>query len=414
MARAFVPAESLRRAASRTGRRVRGWLADHERLKAGSAGAAVSLGAAMLLVPFRLRLGTAAVAAALALVVMLSSLRWGRVAAVTSAVSAGLFYAVFHALPHGLPWVEDLQDLATILVLIGIGLVAASARERLLESERLSTERRYALEWLHLVGERAVAGRSMEELTDGACDAIRAELALESCRLIRTTELDEVPTLEHNGVVVDTAGRPMRARTCRRSASSSPSDSETWSWRDSTARPGTTRVPSGQGCVAAVLVADYLALAIGRTVGGPGPGRPTATRPRERARPQIRPTTPGTVPPRRVRHRHRRRCGAPGAAVLEHRRRTDRSALRVVHVDVRAVPDRPDRGRHGDPLERVRRSGHPGAHPARWARDHDLRQHAGHPRQPEARTAVPTDHPVRDRRRPARGRPHPAQRGSSW
>ncbi|MGB3736029.1 MAG: DUF4118 domain-containing protein [Ilumatobacter sp.] len=156
---------------------------------------------ASVTIPVRDSIGTANIALAMAIVVVTVGARAGLWPGTTLAVVAGLTFALLHTVPHGLPRVENGQDVATAALLVVSGVLAGWIHDR---TERLRTKLQdtgFGLQRLHRVAEAASAlGADPDGVVDVVTREIADELELSSCRRIPEPLGDRVE-LQHNGLV---------------------------------------------------------------------------------------------------------------------------------------------------------------------------------------------------------------------
>ena len=150
------------------------------------------------LVAVRDSFGAANVALVLTLVVVLAAVLGGRLAGGVSGVVAALSFNFFFTRPYLTMRVNDWRDVATILLIVAIGLVVGEVS--MLRSRHVSETKSYAaaLRGLATVTARVAAGDTLAQLVDVIRDSLVDDLGVAAVRfdLGASTQL---PTLNHRG-----------------------------------------------------------------------------------------------------------------------------------------------------------------------------------------------------------------------
>ena len=160
---------------------------------------------ASVTIPIRDSVGTANIALLMAIVVVTVGAGAGLWPGATVAVVSGLAFALLHTVPHGLPKVENEQDVATAVLLVLSGVLAGWIHDRTEGLQTKLTDTGYGLQRLHRVAEAAAqVGVGSNAVVDVVTHEIAAELDLSSCRRI-PEPLGERRELQHNGLVTGLA-----------------------------------------------------------------------------------------------------------------------------------------------------------------------------------------------------------------
>ena len=150
------------------------------------------------LVAVRDSFGAANVALVLTLVVVLAAVLGGRIAGGVSGVVAALSFNFFFTRPYLTMRVNDWRDVATILLIVAIGLIVGEVS--MLRSRRVSETKSYAaaLRGLATVTARVAAGDTLAQLVDVIRDSLVDDLGVASVcfDLGASTQL---PTLNRRG-----------------------------------------------------------------------------------------------------------------------------------------------------------------------------------------------------------------------
>ncbi len=156
---------------------------------------------ALVTIPVRDSVGTANIALALGIVVVIVGARSGLWPGTIVAVLSGAAFALWHTVPHGLPRIENEQDVATAVLLIAAGVLAGWQHDR---TERLRTDLLHTgheFSRLHRVAEVAASSElSVEQVIAAVTQEISAELRLVECRRERGS-IGERRELQHNGLI---------------------------------------------------------------------------------------------------------------------------------------------------------------------------------------------------------------------
>lgn len=176
-------------------------LVRHPAVRDTLVGAVVASIIALALAPLRDSVGSANAALALAIVVMIVGVRAGLKAGLVIAVWAASLYTFLHAVPHGLPRIEEEQDALTAALLLVAGAAAGIVRRRLDRLQHRLTDETYGVARIHSLAETVVNGAPMAEVIRVACELLRDELRLEGCRWEEGRSTSALPSLSSSGRV---------------------------------------------------------------------------------------------------------------------------------------------------------------------------------------------------------------------
>lgn len=180
--------------------------------RATLAGAAAVLALAVALIPLRDSAGTANVALALALIVGVAGYTAGIGAGMVVAIAAASGFTLLHAVPHGLPAIEDEQDAITAALLLGTGYASGwvhRRRERLQDRIQRSE---YGYARLHELAVVVADPPPDTDLLQRAADLIREEVGLRECFWEVGAEREQRVQLNHNARLAGTTGDADPAR----------------------------------------------------------------------------------------------------------------------------------------------------------------------------------------------------------
>jgi K+-sensing histidine kinase KdpD len=173
---------------------------ENDSIAIGAGFAALSIGAAAALVPFRSELGQANVALILVLIVVAAAAMGGRVAGAIVAVTASVAFNFFHTKPYLTVRINDARDILTMVLILVVGL---SVGELGLARSRQSATRRShlrSIRSLEDVGALVSAGASADEVWPAVQSALKTTLG------VRTVRFDvgvhhPLPVVERDGRV---------------------------------------------------------------------------------------------------------------------------------------------------------------------------------------------------------------------
>lgn len=174
------------------------------RAKTTVIGIAAVLALAAALIPVRDSVGTANIGLGLALIVGIVGASAGVGPGLATAASAAASFTLLHAVPHGLPRIEDEQDAVTALLLLLTGWATGWLQQRRLTMQERLRSADYGVARLHLLAENAVKVTSAEELLDVASEQIREELQLQDCYWETGPAPADRRALEQNGLITGT------------------------------------------------------------------------------------------------------------------------------------------------------------------------------------------------------------------
>lgn len=206
MARSSTDLVRLARAVDDGVRRPLELVARHERVRVTLIAVAVLTALAIAVIPVREQVGPANIALVLVVVVGIVGSHAGPWPGVATAVWAAGLYTSLHAVPHGLPLVEDGQDALTAVLLVAAGVITGSMHGAMVRVRRLLQSAQHDVARLHGLAEIALEGASTEDLVATAGRAIRAELRLLDWEWERPPGPTPWPELEHNGLIAGAPG----------------------------------------------------------------------------------------------------------------------------------------------------------------------------------------------------------------
>jgi len=175
----------------------------------GQANRLVTLGIAALapivvsvvLVPFRRELDNANLALVLVLVVVVAALLGGRGAGALAAVMATLSFDFFLTRPYLSMDIETRDDIETVLILLGVGLLVGEMASRGRRSQRARERAAEAISRVHRVADVIAQGASVDDVVSSVTRELRALLSLHDCWLEFRPYVYVMPCLERGGTV---------------------------------------------------------------------------------------------------------------------------------------------------------------------------------------------------------------------
>lgn len=204
MARASTSVLRLAQGADRFADRPFRFVSDRPRVKATVVAMLVVAAVAAALIPVRDSIGTANIGLALALVVGAAGTWAGPSSGLVTALWAGIAFTFLHAVPHGLPRIEEEQDLLTAALLLVTGVLAGWLHRRLdALTDRVAVSSADVTR-LHRMAEGSIKAETTDEIMAIACDALAAELGLESCRWEADAATGGLRQLRHNAAIQGT------------------------------------------------------------------------------------------------------------------------------------------------------------------------------------------------------------------
>lgn len=129
----------------------------------------------------RSSIGPANVALVLVTIVVLAAMT-GPTAGATTAIVAAVSFNFFHTQPYRSLRVSDGRDLATILLLLGIGVLVGAVAEWRRRASRASNRHRHGEHVLEDVTQMLASGASTEALTAAITARLAGALRLAECR----------------------------------------------------------------------------------------------------------------------------------------------------------------------------------------------------------------------------------------
>jgi hypothetical protein len=177
---------------------------DDERLRtvAGIGFAALApVVVALLLVPVRSEVDNANLALILVLVVVGAAILGGRRAGAVAAIMATLSFDFFLTKPYLSLKVETSNDLETVLILLGVGLLVGAVASRGRRAERQREQAAEAISCVHRVADLVARGASLPDVADAVTSELRTLLSLHDCFLEFPPFLYVMPRLQRGGNV---------------------------------------------------------------------------------------------------------------------------------------------------------------------------------------------------------------------
>ena len=161
--------------------------------------APIAVGAA--LVPFRRDLDNANLALILVLVVVLAAIVGGRRAGAVAAIMATLSFDFFLTRPYLSLKVETSNDVETVLILLGVGLLVGAVASRGRRAEHQRDQAAGAITRVHRIADLVARGASVADVARAVTDELRELLSLHDCFLEFPPFLYSMPRLERGGNV---------------------------------------------------------------------------------------------------------------------------------------------------------------------------------------------------------------------
>jgi hypothetical protein len=168
----------------------------------GLAVAAVGpIAVAAVVVPFRDDLDSANLALILVLVVVVAAILGGRRAGAVAAIMATLSFDFFLVRPYLSLQIESADDIETVLILLGVGLLVGQVASRGRRSRRGQEQAAEAIDRLHRVAELAATGAPIDDVVAAVTAQLRALLSLYDCWLEWRPFVYVMPRLERGGAI---------------------------------------------------------------------------------------------------------------------------------------------------------------------------------------------------------------------
>jgi Domain of unknown function (DUF4118) len=165
------------------------------------AAAALPLGAAIALVPFRGDVPNATVALILAALVTVLAATTDRVAAAAAGLSAALSFDTFHTRPYGSLTIDRAQDVETTVLLLVVAMTVGQLAARSHRHQREAIVSALNLGRVHAVAEMVAAGASPHDVVRTVEAELKAVLRLRDCWYDPAFADTPTPFIERNGAV---------------------------------------------------------------------------------------------------------------------------------------------------------------------------------------------------------------------
>ena len=156
---------------------------------------------ALLLVPIRSDVGNANLALILVLVVVAAAILGGRRAGAVAAVMATLSFDFFLTKPFLSMQVESSDDVETLLILLGVGLLVGAVASRGRRAQHEREQAADAIGHVHAVADLVARDTPLADVAVAVTRELRALLSLHDCFLEFPPFLYVMPRLERGGNV---------------------------------------------------------------------------------------------------------------------------------------------------------------------------------------------------------------------
>jgi hypothetical protein len=156
---------------------------------------------ALILVPFRTELHNANLALILVLVVVIAAIIGGRRAGALAALVATASFDFFLTQPYLSLKIETSNDLETVLILLGVGLLVGAVASRGRRSQRGRERAGEAISRVHRVADQIARGTPVDHVVESVCGELRELLALQDCWLEFPPFGYVMPSLERGGSI---------------------------------------------------------------------------------------------------------------------------------------------------------------------------------------------------------------------
>jgi len=156
---------------------------------------------ALLLVPIRSEVDNANLALILVLVVVVAAIIGGRRAGAVAAVMTTISFDFFLTKPYLSLKVETSNDVETVLILLGVGLLVGAVASRRRRAERERDQAADAITHVHRVADLVARDVSLADVADAVRRELRDLLSLHDCFLEFPPFLYVMPRLERGGNV---------------------------------------------------------------------------------------------------------------------------------------------------------------------------------------------------------------------
>ena len=155
----------------------------------------------LVLVPIRSEVDNANLALILVLVVVAAAIVGGRRAGAVAAIMATLSFDFFLTKPYLSLKVETSNDVETVLILLGVGLLVGAVASRRRRAERERDQAADAIEHVHRVADLVARNAPLVQVADAVRRELRELLSLHDCVLEFPPFLYAMPRLERGGNV---------------------------------------------------------------------------------------------------------------------------------------------------------------------------------------------------------------------
>jgi hypothetical protein len=154
-----------------------------------------------VLVPFRQQLVSENVALVFVVVVVVAAASGGRVAGAVAAVISTLSYDFFFTRPYQSLKIDRAEDVGTVLLLLGIGLVVAEIVAIAQRSRWASMRMRDDVARVSRIAELTASGADAEDVLLSVQAELLGLLSLRDCRFEEPPFDSTLPRLERNGSI---------------------------------------------------------------------------------------------------------------------------------------------------------------------------------------------------------------------
>jgi Domain of unknown function (DUF4118) len=158
---------------------------------------------ALLLVPVRSEVDNANLALVLVFVVVAAAILGGGRAGALAAVVATMAFDFFLTQPYLSLKIETSDDLETVLVLLGVGLVVGAVASRGRRSRYGRERAAEAITRVHRVAERVARGTPIDDVVRVVTGELKALLRLQDCWLEFRPFVYVMPVLERGGTIAE-------------------------------------------------------------------------------------------------------------------------------------------------------------------------------------------------------------------
>jgi hypothetical protein len=160
---------------------------------------------AMLLVPARHVVSNVNIALLLVIAVVGAATVGGRLAGVVAAVMVTASFDFFHTEPVRSLHIASREGFATVLILLGVGVIVGTVAGRAHRARGAVGEQRDELRTIHRMAELAASGMPAGLVVEAACAELTSLMGLRSCSFRGAPPDDEHVMLDRRGAI---GGRP--------------------------------------------------------------------------------------------------------------------------------------------------------------------------------------------------------------